>query len=507
MLLKSWMCDLRIDGVRLLFPTSLLVIFSKHLSNIFPYFTLVIMFNLRKRFLIPLFLFLITAFFGYQPAQAQEATASGPVYVVQSGDTISGIALRFSVTVDEILTANALNNANQIFVGDRIVIPGLDGVEGVLTTRSVAFGENYRSLRRQFQLNEAIFNKLNRLASPAELALGAPIVIPVPDGNPVSHTRDVLRMGETPLEQAVRLGTQTWSLAAYNGFALPTDVLPGDIVMFAGSDTIGPGAFPALFRETEVTPLYQGSTGMVALRLQEEIELTLTGQLGPYTLHFFPDDQQYVALQGVYTFQKPGVYPLTITGQTSDGVRFGFEQMVPILSRDYIFEYINVPPALIDPETTEREIDEVDALLAEISEEKLWNDIFQAPSPFEDCINSSFGNRRSYNGSAFNFYHGGVDYCGGTGTEIYAPADGIIRFAGEKEVRGGYTIIDHGWGIFSGYMHQSEIFVEIGQEVKAGDVIGLVGNTGRSTGAHLHWEIWVGGELVNPLDWLARAYP
>jgi len=74
-------------------------------------------------------------------------------------------------------------------------------------------------------------------------------------------------------------------------------------------------------------------------------------------------------------------------------------------------------------------------------------------------------------------------------------------------VRGNATIIDHGWGIYSGMWHQSKINVEVGQMIKAGDVIGLVGGTGRVTGAHLHWELWVNGIQVDPMDWLENIYP
>jgi murein DD-endopeptidase MepM/ murein hydrolase activator NlpD len=68
-------------------------------------------------------------------------------------------------------------------------------------------------------------------------------------------------------------------------------------------------------------------------------------------------------------------------------------------------------------------------------------------------------------------------------------------------------MIDHGHGIYTGYMHQSEIYVKPGQAVKAGGLIGLVGGTGRVEGPHLHWEVWAGGVQVDPIDWLANSYP
>ncbi len=69
------------------------------------------------------------------------------------------------------------------------------------------------------------------------------------------------------------------------------------------------------------------------------------------------------------------------------------------------------------------------------------------------------------------------------------------------------TFIDHGWGVFTGYLHQSELLVSEGDWVEVGDEIGLVGYTGRATGPHLHWEVWVGGVPVNPLEWTSTSFP
>jgi murein DD-endopeptidase MepM/ murein hydrolase activator NlpD len=80
-------------------------------------------------------------------------------------------------------------------------------------------------------------------------------------------------------------------------------------------------------------------------------------------------------------------------------------------------------------------------------------------------------------------------------------------FAAPLTVRGNATIIDHGLGVYSGFWHQSEQLVNVGDTVTQGQVIGLVGGTGRVTGAHLHWEVWVNGVQVNPLDWLNQVYP
>jgi murein DD-endopeptidase MepM/ murein hydrolase activator NlpD len=145
----------------------------------------------------------------------------------------------------------------------------------------------------------------------------------------------------------------------------------------------------------------------------------------------------------------------------------------------------------------------------------MWDGLFSMPSPLDqeycvetnECWTSRYGNRRSYNGSAYSFFHTGLDFAGGTGTEIYAPAAGKVVFAGPLTVRGNAVMIDHGWGIHTGYMHMSEVRVQVGDVVQPGQVIGLVGGTGRVEGPHLHWEVWAGGVQVDPLEWLAQAFP
>jgi len=80
-------------------------------------------------------------------------------------------------------------------------------------------------------------------------------------------------------------------------------------------------------------------------------------------------------------------------------------------------------------------------------------------------------------------------------------------FAAPLIVRGNATIIDHGWGVYTGYWHQSRIEVQVGQRVETGQIIGYQGATGRVTGPHLHWEMWVAGEQVDPLEWTETAFP
>jgi lysostaphin len=184
--------------------------------------------------------------------------------------------------------------------------------------------------------------------------------------------------------------------------------------------------------------------------------------------------------------------------------------MVLIRSTDYIYDpSLNVDPATVDPAVTESEAELWASLAVPVSDVKMWGGQFMSPVPLElaDCWTSLFGNRRSYNGSEYKYFHSGLDFCGRVGTELYATATGKVVYTGTLIVRGNVVVIDHGWGVYTAYDHLSEILVQPGELVQAGQVVGLGGDTGRTTGPHLHWEVWVGGVQVDPVDWLAKSYP
>jgi len=117
--------------------------------------------------------------------------------------------------------------------------------------------------------------------------------------------------------------------------------------------------------------------------------------------------------------------------------------------------------------------------------------------PVEGPISSTFGLRRFFNDQPRR-PHGGIDIAMPTGTSIVAPADGTVIDTGEYFFNGNSVFIEHGLGVQTFYAHMNSISVEIGDAVKQGDVIGTVGETGRVTGAHLHWSLGLNGTWVDP---------
>jgi murein DD-endopeptidase MepM/ murein hydrolase activator NlpD len=468
-------------------------------------------YNSRMHKSIPLFLFilLITGII-FQPVAAQ---ASGPIYIVQPGDTLYSIANRFNVTLDELLTANPTIDPNLLAQGQQVIIPGLEGITGILDTEVIAFGDTLRSLSRRTQVSDEQLIRLNRLVSPTELYVGISLLIPKQEGQTDISARTHIGAGESLLELAVKQNSNPWTLAEINKQPNTWQALPGDVLYSPTSNSeIQATGLPASFLSASVEPLplVQGGTEVIHVRTQGNTPVD--GMLVDHQLHFFSTPTDQIALQGVHALLEPGVYPLRLQTTLPDGNTQSFEQMILVVAGDYYSEELYVDPSTIDPAVTEPENQNIFSITSPFTPTQYWSGIFASPAVYPDQFTSRYGTRRTYHGLGTDLivdglFHTGLDFAGGEGLQIFAPAAGKVVFAAPLTVRGNATIIDHGLGVYSGFWHQSQQLVNVNDMVEQGQVIGLVGGTGRVTGAHLHWEVWVNGVQVNPLDWLNQVYP
>ena len=455
-------------------------------------------------------LFVLVFSFFTKPVSAQ---SSGPVYIVQAGDTLSYIASRFNVTVDELMEVNPNIDPNFLSQGQEIVIPGLEGVSGVLETEIISFGDSLRTLSRRTQVSDEQLIKLNRLVSPTELYVGISLIIPQQENQSSLNTRIAATTGESLLELAVKQNSDPWTLSSLNKLDGTWETIPGDILYSStGNSEANATGLPSAFQSASIEPLPLVQGGTELIRVETQNDVSLSGMLVDHPLHFFQEGNTQVALQGVYALLEPGVYPFRVEATLPDGTKQSYEQMVLLKSGGYLSEDIPLnDPSTLDTSVTEPELRQIVSITEPATSPHSWNGIFTSPSVYPDCFTSRYGTRRTYKVINSDIevpgFHTGLDFCGGEGLQIFAPAAGKVVFAAPLTVRGNATIIDHGWGVYSGFWHQSQILVNVGDTVQAGQVIGLVGGTGRATGAHLHWEVWVNGVQVNPLEWLNQAYP
>jgi len=444
------------------------------------------------------------------PAMAQ---TQGPTYIVQPGDTLSGIARTFGATVDALSQLNGIADPSSIQPGAELVIPGFEGVSGVLSTHAVSYGENLASMSRQYGLSPDAMIRLNRVVNPESIYLGQELILPENDGPAALPQAEshLVNAGESRLELAVRDNLNPWSVTATNQLGYQVWIAPGTVLSLPGGEQ-PPSALPNPITSVTANPVAAVQGQVEEIQVAGASDADLSGSLGPWPLHFEPEAPGgQVSLQGVGALTDPGLYDLTLTvgPASAEGPSYSYSQPIRIRAGDYGFDPIlNVPPETVDPANTVPEDTFVASIVDQVSPDKLWSGSFQFPSDYyTESFPSVFGTRRNYNGTGYVLYHTGLDFYGGTGTPIIAPAPGKVMFTGPLTVRGNTTIIDHGWGVFTLYFHQSEIEVKTGDEVVTGQEIGKVGGTGRVTGPHLHWEVRVGGVPVDPMEWVKNTYP
>lgn len=455
------------------------------------------------------------------PVHAQTQTQY-PYYVVQNGDTLGSIAAQFNITVNDLINANTLSDPNFVPVGTQLNIPGLSGISGEIAVTPVDLGENLHDLLVKYSISQTLLMKLNSLTGPGQIYAGATLILPVIDSAKVKLPINKVNSTQTLLETAALSTTSTWNLLDQNNYVYDTNLLPGDLLYATKSDQIRQiSVIDSKLTSVTVSPLpmVQGDTVEIIVDCPQSVQLS--GTLDGETLHFFAlEGTKQVALQGIDGMADTGLTDFLLKGTYADGSSFSSQQSIMLKSGDYPeADPLTVDPATIDPKNTQPEEDQIKALTSAITPERYWSGKFISPDinyGFPTDYTALYGERRNYNDGALKTYHTGVDFGGGVGSPITAPADGKVVFAGGPlTVRGNATIIDHGWGIFTAYYHQSEIDVKVGDMVKAGQIIGKVGNTGRvedanafvGAGAHLHFEVWVNGVQVDPLEWINHQYP
>jgi len=191
----------------------------------------------------------------------------------------------------------------------------------------------------------------------------------------------------------------------------------------------------------------------------------------------------------VFGIGRDEVQPKLLHIRLSNGETL--HRKIMITTRQFNIENINgVPQATVTPppEIAARiEREQAEVVLARLRNDDRLDFDTKFIWPVEGRVSGVYGSQRIYNGTPKS-WHSGLDVAAAQGTPIKAPAGGIISFAKpDLYLTGGTVLIDHGMGISSNFLHLSRLDVKVGDRVEQGQVIGLVGSTGRATGPHMHW--------------------
>ncbi len=450
------------------------------------------------------------------------AQSGGPppqttVHIVQRGETMFSIARRYGLTADAITHANGIPDPRQIYAGQRLVIPGGKGDTSVAETMPyvVQVGDTLASIARCYHITWQTLVQVNDLLVPNVIYAGQVIQVPALDRSASEEGAArlpidggvvyIVRPDDTLFRIALHYGISPWTLVAVSRVANPALIYPGQELIVPGE---GPGLLPAPFVSVEVQPLpvTQGTAMIIAVHTTEPV--ALEGRLFEQEVRFAEEGGVYYGLVGVHVFTEPGLYELELRAVDARGQNTAMTTGVLVEAGRFGYERIDVPAnrtGLLDPAVVAGDRERFDAVRHIFTPERLWTVPFQRPCG--GSISAYFGSHRSYNGGPYTSYHSGVDFRAPSGTPVHASAAGIVVLAEPMALWGHAVVIDHGWGVLTGYGHLSTIEVQVGQQVLQGELIGKVGNTGLSTGAHLHWETWVGGNSVDGLQWLEESYP
>lgn len=166
--------------------------------------------------------------------------------------------------------------------------------------------------------------------------------------------------------------------------------------------------------------------------------------------------------------------------------------------KDYVSLVVRIDRAVKETQLKEQSVIE---LWEGLSERQSLLNAIPNIKPARGWITSGFGYRLNpFTGK--NTLHAGLDIAASPGSPVYAPADGIVIFASYDESYGKLVSIDHGYGVTTRFAHNSQIYVHVGQRVNKWDVISAVGNTGRSTGPHMHYEVRIHSIAVDPINFI-----
>ncbi|MCY4412101.1 MAG: peptidoglycan DD-metalloendopeptidase family protein [Caldilineaceae bacterium] len=391
--------------------------------------------------------------------QTQQVAAQSPgdTYVVKTGDTLASIAANLGIPLELLVTANQLTDVDALDVGQVLQLP-----RGA--TRSAL----------------------------------------------------VARPGDTISAIALREGLSVPRLAILNHTTPSARLFPGQQIRLLPNTPAAPTRFGSMKVISVPLVVVQGQAGWVEAVVDRPLALEAGwngAPLGIRPLAILKEGEagEEVTVWGGYVptaaSMEPGVYPVSLSYRAANGVKVTRSFPVFVQEQGFPVQEITLPPdknALIEQEVSQDELDYLAPVWTRTATPIQWRGPFELPLSVTAPTTSAYGVRRNYNSSQYFSFHTGQDFAAPGGSLVHAPGDGIVALAEPLTVRGISVILDHGAGLFTGYWHLQEALVTPGETVRAGDPIGLVGTTGRSTGEHLHWELRIYGIAVDPMPFLTQ---
>jgi murein DD-endopeptidase MepM/ murein hydrolase activator NlpD len=437
------------------------------------------------------------------------------IHVVQRGESLFSIAQIYGVTVEDIAQANGIKDVTMIDVGQRLLIPNASPTApGIPTEYVVQPDDSLLNLSLRYGMSPEDIAKRNNIVNPAQMYVGLKLALQEgANRQPTVKTGWLyyVQANDTLYRIAARYNLRLEKLQKINRLKRLSLLFPGQRLLIPAPQD-GPSLADVMLPFSQITmlpaPAEQGRTFSLKLTTVTPVMLTGTFMDKPLLIHSDTNRTTHLIMDGIQSLAAPGIFPLILTAIDDQGIQTTYTRNIELADGGYLSESIQLEPGLEDllnPALTQPESDLVLKTVSKVTDTRYITGPLGLPCPA--AVTSQFGTRRSYNGGPFDQVHTGTDFAAAPDSPIFAPAGGVVVFAQNLNVRGNATIIDHGWGIYTGYWHQTEIKVKVGDVVQPGQIIGTVGKTGRVTGFHLHWELFVNGVQVDPLQWTRQSFP
>ncbi|MGZ6096888.1 MAG: M23 family metallopeptidase [Myxococcaceae bacterium] len=244
--------------------------------------------------------------------------------------------------------------------------------------------------------------------------------------------------------------------------------------------------------------------GDPVLAVVHGVEALPEGTVGTHPARFYRHDAGAEALVGIPVEQEPGILEVHVTAGavTLEAPLEVVPPEFPERKLTVASKFVTIPPSARARIKADQAA--FQKAWATPFRPRAFSDNFEKPR--EALITAHYGDKRTLNGKKTT-QHYGLDLDGSTGDEIHAANDGRVVMVRDCYTSGNTVLVDHGAGLITSYFHLSKFLVKAGQEVHRGELLGLVGKTGRVTGPHLHFGAHIGALWVNPQALLALPFP
>lgn len=250
-----------------------------------------------------------------------------------------------------------------------------------------------------------------------------------------------------------------------------------------------------------VSPQEVDSGGVALLRWEGPPPFQAVVRFNERVISLSSNESGVAALLGTDVELPAGEYPITAAVIDRLGRTSIHRSALVVRESSRPVERLTLPEAMVEPldPAILKRISAERGMLAELFDARDRPPLWKTFSlPVSDPVSSTFGLRRILNGKPKS-PHAGIDFRSPRGTPVKAAADGVAVFAGDLYYTGQTVILDHGEGLYTLYAHLEEANCQAGERLEAGDTLGMVGSSGRSTGPHLHWGSKLRGDRIDPM--------